>query len=312
MLTSASGLTTVEDARRQLSARPIFATMRGRAWHGVAIDELSSYSPRNLAVGPRDHYLLSINLDDTTYVRSERFGMIYEGAGRIGEAAIVPAGTDMKWDGTIPPHITIRFSPAALLEMASEVQRAGYREAAIGNHFRIRDASIRDIAALMRRELRRAPHPAQDVLVESLTIELLAHLLRGYSIRPGQDDRPLPWAAPAALRRALAYVEDQPHARISLEELAGVAGLSRYHFSRLFRRYVGVGPARYVERSRLEQAKAMIALAHLPLTEIAHALGFADQSHFTRRFRHHFGCAPTAYARSHGRGWTADREKRSN
>jgi AraC family transcriptional regulator len=297
----ASSLATVEDARRELSARPILATMRGRTWHGVGVDELSSYTPNNMAFGPRDHHLLSINLGDTPYVRSERYGRVYEGAGLTGEAAIVPAGTDTRWDGTIPPHITIRFSPAALLEMAAEVRRAGYRHAEMGNHFRIRDPSIRDMAAIFRRELARPPHPAQDVLVESLTVALLVHLLRGYSARPGLDEPPLLWAAPAALRRALAYIEDQPQARISLDELAGVAGLSRYHFSRLFRKHVGMSPALYVERSRLEQAKTMIGLGHLPLADIAYALGFADQSHFTRRFRRHVGCTPAAYARDHGR-----------
>ncbi|HEV2679375.1 MAG TPA: helix-turn-helix transcriptional regulator, partial [Rhodanobacter sp.] len=158
------------------------------------------------------------------------------------------------------------------------------------------------IGKLFSLELDRAPHPAQDVLVESLATALLIHMLRGYSSLARQDEPPLKSVGQASLRRALAYIEDQPNTRISMDDLAGAAGLSRFHFSRLFRKHVGVSPAAYIERSRLERAKAMIKLGQMSLTDIAYAVGFADQSHFTRRFRRYEGCTPSQYARQHA-GW---------
>ena len=294
-----SRLATIEDARNNLSAGAPRASLKGRTWGNVAIDHLAAYSVTNMAVGPRDHHLLAINLADHPYVRAERCGRVYESAGRLGEAAIVPAGEASIWDGNVPAHVTVRIPAFAIVEMASDVLAMGAPRQDITNNFRIRDPFIANMAAIFSLEISRAPHPAQDVLAESLVNALLLHLFRGYTGVPWQDAPPLRNVAPASLQRALAYIEDQPSVRVSLGDLAAVAGLSRFHFSRLFRRHIGMTPALYVERSRIERAKAMICLGQLSLADIAYAVGFADQSHFSRRFRHHAGCTPSDYQRDH-------------
>lgn len=294
-----SRLATIEEARRNLSAGPPKASLTGRTWAGVAIDRLSAYSATDLAVGPRDHHLLAINLANHPYVRAQRCGRVYESAGRLGEAAIIPAGEASIWDGNIPAHITVRIPVPIIVEIACDVFPIGSPRQDVSNDFRIRDPFIAHMAAIFSLEIGRAPHPAQDVLVESLVTGLMLHLLRGYTGTSWRDEYPLKSVAPASLRRALAYIEDQPSVRVSLSDLAAAAGLSRFHFSRMFRKYIGMTPALYVERSRIEHAKAMIRLGQLPLAEIAYAVGFADQSHFTRRFRHHEGCTPSDYIREH-------------
>lgn len=275
------------------------ASLRGRIWGAVAIDQSSAYSVTNMAVGPRDHHLLAINLADHPYVRAQRCGRVYESAGRVGEAAIIPAGEASTWDGTVPAHITVRIPAAAMVEVASDVLPKGPVRQEIANNFRIRDPFIANMGAIFSLEIGRAPHPAQDVLVESLVTALLLHLMRGYTGLSWRDEQPLQSAAPATLRRALSYIEDQPDVRISLSDLAAAAGLSRFHFSRLFRRHIGMTPALYVERSRIERAKNMMRVNEVSLADVAYAVGFADQSHFTRRFRHHEGCTPSDYRREH-------------
>jgi AraC family transcriptional regulator len=133
--------------------------------------------------------------------------------------------------------------------------------------------------------------------MESLITALLVHLFRGYTGLPWRDDEPVKSVGPAALRRTLSYIEDQPNARISLDDLAAAAGLSRFHFARVFRKHIGMSPAAYVERSRIERAKAMMRLGQLSLADIAYAVGFSDQSHFARRFRVHEGRTPSDYCR---------------
>jgi len=298
-LLPASRLATIEDARRNLIAGPPMANLTARTWAGVAIDQLSAYSVTNMAVGPRDHHLLAINLADHPYVRAQRCGRVYESVGRLGEAAIIPAEEASAWDGNVPAHITVRIPASAILEMGSDLLPVGSPRQNLANNFRIRDPFIANMATIFSLEISRAPHPAQDVLVESLVTALLLHLLRGYTGAPWRDEQPLGSAAPAALLRALAYIEDQPGVRISLGDLAAAAGLSRFHFSRLFRRHIGMTPAFYVERTRIERAKAMIRVGQVSLADVAYAVGFADQSHFTRRFRHHEGCTPSDYLREH-------------
>lgn len=86
---------------------------------------------------------------------------------------------------------------------------------------------------------------------------------------------------------------------INLTKLADIAGVSRFHFVRMFRRSIGATPMAYLERIRLERAQQMILTGKHTLAQIAAAVGYADQAHFTRRFRRHFGCTPAVYARHH-------------
>jgi len=127
-------------------------------------------------------------------------------------------------------------------------------------------------------------------------------MLRSYTNATGVEDRSTGSVDVAAIRRAINYIEDNPDRAISLQELAAAAGLSRFHFGRVFKRQLGVSPAKYVEQMRIEQAKLMIVEAQMSLASIAQVVGFADQSHFTRRFRAHEGCTPAQFARERAKG----------
>ena len=94
------------------------------------------------------------------------------------------------------------------------------------------------------------------------------------------------------LRRVHDYVEAHLDDRLSLADLAGVACLSPYHFSRSFKQAVGMGPQRYVMHRRVERAKALMRRTDQPLALIAQEVGFADQSHLTSVFRREFGVTP--------------------
>lgn len=103
---------------------------------------------------------------------------------------------------------------------------------------------------------------------------------------------------PAAMRRVLQYVETHLGDSIELAELAGVAGLSLFHFARQFKQSEGMSPHQYLMRKRIERAQELLARTELSVSEIAFAAGFADQSHLTRQFRHLIGMAPGQFRRS--------------
>lgn len=84
---------------------------------------------------------------------------------------------------------------------------------------------------------------------------------------------------------------------IRIGELAETMDLSRTEFSRVFRRVEGVSPREYKRERRIERAKELLR-SNRSLSEIAFALGFADQSHFTRVFKQHTGTTPAEYRRS--------------
>lgn len=99
-----------------------------------------------------------------------------------------------------------------------------------------------------------------------------------------------------ALRLAHEYIVENLGERVTLDDLARVIGLSRFHFARQFRRSTGESPMRYVHRCRIEHAKRLLRHGELLMTEIALDVGFCDQSHFSRSFRKLVGMTPREFA----------------
>jgi len=120
-----------------------------------------------------------------------------------------------------------------------------------------------------------------------------------------QADPRLPEAgdAGAQLRRiqqAVALMEVNFGAGLSREQLAAAAGLSAFHFSRLFHRVVGVSPRQYLVGCRLRRARELLAGGPgRTIAEVALECGFADQAHLTRRFRRAYGVSPGQFRKEH-------------
>jgi len=87
------------------------------------------------------------------------------------------------------------------------------------------------------------------------------------------------------LRRVIAYIDSRIGDTLSLEDLAGVAGVSRFHFHRQFKKSLGVTPHDYILRARIERAKGLLIESDLTVGEVSGAVGFVDQSHFSHTFR---------------------------
>ena len=99
--------------------------------------------------------------------------------------------------------------------------------------------------------------------------------------------------SPAVTRRVCAYIEGHLDEKIRLEGLAALTGLSTDHFARAFHQSVGAPPHTYLLRRRLEHVEHMLRETHAPLSEIALATGFSDQSHLARHFRRWAGVSPS-------------------
>lgn len=103
--------------------------------------------------------------------------------------------------------------------------------------------------------------------------------------------------APATLRRIREYVDSHLDQHIDLESLAATAELSLYHFARTFKQSEGTTPHNFVLERRLARARELLTDSNLSLPEVAIAVGFADQSHLTRRFRQNVGVSPGQFRR---------------
>jgi transcriptional regulator GlxA family with amidase domain len=98
-------------------------------------------------------------------------------------------------------------------------------------------------------------------------------------------------------KRTMAYIEAHLGSKMAILEMAHLVALSKSHFSRAFKRSLGVSPMTYIAERRVERAKLMMTSTRVRLTDIALACGFADQSHLNRYFRRIVGMSPGLWRR---------------
>jgi len=103
-----------------------------------------------------------------------------------------------------------------------------------------------------------------------------------------------PWQA----RRVSAHVNDNLGFPITIDQLAGIAGLSSSYFCRAFKDTFGDPPHAYIMRRRVERAQSLMLQTREPLSQIALACGLSDQAHLCNLFRRLVGQSPSHWRRS--------------
>lgn len=185
---------------------------------------------------------------------------------------------------------TFRISTELLAECAMQLDLPA-RDARVEHQVIPGDDVLRPIAAALLAELR-AGCPDGPVAAERIAAALVCCVLR-------RQARSGPRATAAALARAEAHVQAHLHTTLALDELAAVAGMSRFHFCRVFRAALGVTPHQYILARRIEQAKRLLwAREATPVLEVALACGFASASHFSAQFKRHVGKTPMQWQKS--------------
>ncbi len=195
--------------------------------------------------------------------------------------------------------VTFEVEPRFLAEV---VRRAGIMSAKLERvppaRFVINQRVDQLCWLLMRETERQAPLP--PLYFEGLATALVIAVV-------SQADVRLPEAGNLhvqneRIQKALAYIETHFRAKLTRAQMAAAAHLSDFHFSRLFRRLVGLSPEAYLLDCRLRYAQRWLVL-HGPggsIAEVAAEAGFADQSHFGRQFRRAFGQTPYEFLREQG------------
>jgi len=97
--------------------------------------------------------------------------------------------------------------------------------------------------------------------------------------------------------RAALWMDAHAHEPVDLEGAAREAGLSSFHFLRLFARVLGVTPHQYLVRARLRHAARLLVDDATPITDIAYRVGFGDLSNFVRTFHRAAGVSPRGFRR---------------
>ena len=138
--------------------------------------------------------------------------------------------------------------------------------------------------------------PGLPPVRETLQTQIAIHLLWNYSslARPGEEPD---GSGRRRLRPVIDYIRENLTDDVSLETLAGVAGLSPNYFLGAFRQATGRTPHRYVTEMRVARACELLRDPHRPITDVSLAVGFSSQSHLTEVFRRTMKTTPAAYRR---------------
>jgi AraC family transcriptional regulator len=289
-------LTSIEGVLKDLP-EALLASSRGRDWPGIVIDRDKAVDEIELRLSARDHHIVFVPLQTSTRLMQIRDGKKREGVVSAGSTLIMPAGHDSYWQGFQPAVVRLRI-PQTLVGKAVETLSGGKdRSFEIRNIFHAHDDDIHHLSAVLCDELSKPSHPVQPLMVEALSSALVFHLIRAYDVFANEIADAPQGLNPLALKRVLDYIEDSLETPLTLDALADLSGVSRFHFVKLFRQSMGFTPMAYVERSRLQQAQILIRTTALSIAQIAYSTGFSDQSYFVRRFRKYAGCTPSAYRR---------------
>lgn len=115
--------------------------------------------------------------------------------------------------------------------------------------------------------------------------------------RQGNVDRARQNGLPPWLVEARHYIHTNFRERILIADVAAAVSVHPVYLARLFREHFGVPVATYVRELRLNWAANQLATTAVPISQIAFAAGFVDQSHFTRTFRRRQHMTPARYRR---------------
>jgi AraC family transcriptional regulator len=154
------------------------------------------------------------------------------------------------------------------------------------------DPALLHIAMALRDGVR-AGRADDAMYAESLSLALAVHLLRRYAAVPVGLQRLRGGLSQEKLMLAVEYIQDQLESGgLSVSGIARTVHMSPFHFARLFKQSTGKSPYRYVVQARAKRAKDLLKSGKFSIVEIAHRLGFADQSHMTRQLKDVFGATP--------------------
>jgi AraC family transcriptional regulator len=218
-----------------------------------------------------------------------------------GSITIWPAGHELSpasWtvqrtEGSATEVLRVQLDMSALERLAPEDDPvAGVRLAPQSG---IENSALASLMQLMEADVA-AGCPTGKLYGESLSLALAAHVAGHYSTGP-IETVPRDGLARPVLTRVLDYIGVNLGRDLTITELAAVANMSPHHFSLRFKRSVGVAPHQWVVRARVREAERLLRARSMSVAEVALALGFASQTHFTDVFRRATGTTPRHYRR---------------
>jgi AraC family transcriptional regulator len=267
-----------------------------RSWGGLRAALLETPAgPLHAPASP--HHCLALHIGRPVRAICRCDGRTHRRLQSRGDIDLVPAGLPGVWEDDRSASVLVVSVSSALLQSAAAGLGLDAERIELRPQFQLRDPQLQHIGWALEAELR-AELPGESLYGESLAMALAARLVQRYRARSDDAARaPEGGLSPRQRRRVAEYIEEHIGERLSLAELAAVAGLGASHFKTLFKRSMGSPVHQYVVRRRVERARRLLEESASPPAEVALRAGFTDQSHMARWMRRLLGVTPTAVLR---------------
>jgi AraC family transcriptional regulator len=196
-----------------------------------------------------------------------------------------------------PYHTLFFYLPRAALDtIADEANAPRIRDLSYKPGVGVNDISISSLGSLVLPALSH-PDQASPLFLDHVLLAFGVHVAQTYGgMRPVSPVRG--GLAPWQERRAKEMIAANLEGGVPVKELARECGLSTAHFSRAFRRSVGVAPHNWLIEQRIVLSREKLRDERLSLTDVALECGFSDHAHFTRCFTRTVGVSPGAWRRA--------------
>lgn len=274
------------------------AAANAESWHGIDIVKFN-LSFTELSVPAAPAHKITVNLTAPRYVRAMIGADRHEKFVRRDDISLIPAHEPSHWRHMTEAKsrlLQLYVEPAVLCEAARGVGVDPDKIRLVGR-LGVPDLQIKHVAFALMSELE-AGCPSGRLYGEAAATMLAAHLLKHYSTSHPVAGGCQGGIPQQKLRLILDHLNDRISESISLDELAAIAGWSRYHFIRQFKHSTGLAPHQFLLNLRVERAGNLLRNCAIPVADVALRTGFSDQSHLTRIFKKHFGLTPCEFRRS--------------
>lgn len=264
-------------------------------WEGINAQVYQLYPPKEPQQLQIDCDMTILHLHGTVDLQRQVGARREQGLSYRGGICLDPRGESSTyfWQGTPATLLYLYLAPSLVEQVVAEMGRNDPRHVEMVKQFNIHDPLIEQIGLSLVAEME-SGGVAGRVYAESLARTLVLYMLRLSStalLLPTSSQRNLTQRQLSIVRDAIYDRLDQD---IPLRELAASIGMSVSHFCRLFKQSTGLAPHQYVIACRVEQAKSLLLKQECTIAQVAHAVGFADQSHLNRHFKHLLGIPPGA------------------
>ena len=214
---------------------------------------------------------------------------------RPGTITIIPSGHEAHWDIAGSFEVSHIYLSQARFQKCADILAKGKRVELL-DRVGFKDPVAARIMELLSAEAK-ISEPSARLFVEQAIDLLCIQLLREHAALTIPVTRPPAGLAPWQVKRVTTYMLEHLSESLTLDELAGVLHLSRFHFCTAFRLATGKTPHEWLVIQRIGMARKLLEDRVLNVTEVGLAVGYGTPSAFTAAFHKIVGSTPTDFRR---------------